>query len=79
MTTTKQTNGAPRWQTFDVRGGVISRNEAGQVEGMLELAQGVAFTFTCYPGGSRWTWLPEEPNFVPDVSEDYEQDRAPRA
>jgi len=55
MMTTKQTNGAPRWQTFDVRGGVISRNEAGQVEGLLELGQGVAFTFTCDPGGSRWT------------------------
>ena len=71
MTTTKQTNGAPRWQTFDVRGGVISRNEAGQVEGMLELAPGVAFTFICDPGEARCRWLPEEPNFVPDESADY--------
>ena len=31
MTTTKETNVAPQWQTFNVVGGMISRNEAGQV------------------------------------------------
>jgi hypothetical protein len=76
MTTIKETDFAPQWQTFNVLGGVISRNEAGQVEGILELAPGVAFTFICEPDGSHWTWLPEEPDFVPDESGDYNTARA---
>jgi len=71
MTTIKETDFAPRWQTFNVVGGLISRNQAGQVEGMLDLAQGVALTFICDPGVSHWTWLPEEPHFVSDESGDY--------
>ena len=71
MTTIKETKVAPQWQTFNVLGGLISRTKAGQVEGMLELEQGVAFTFTCDPDGSHWTWLPEEPNFVSDESGNY--------
>jgi len=54
MTTIKETNVAPQWQTFSVRGGVISRNKARQVEGMFDLGRGVAFTFTCDPDGSHW-------------------------
>ncbi len=71
MTTIKKTNAARQWQTFNVVGGVISRTQAGKVEGMLELAPGLAFTFICDPGGARCKWLPEEPNFVPDESADY--------
>ena len=71
MTTIKETRAAPQWQTFNVVSGVISRTEAGQIEGVLELAPGVEFTFICDPGGVRCTWLPEEPNFVPDDSADY--------
>jgi hypothetical protein len=70
MTTVKETNAAPQWQTFNVVGGMISRTDAGQVEGMLRLASGVAVSFLCDPDGSRWTWLPEEPDFVPDRSAD---------
>jgi hypothetical protein len=70
MTTIKETNVAPQWQTFNVIGGMISRNEAGQVEGMLQLSTGVTLTFICDPDGSHWTWLPEEPNFVPDEQAD---------
>jgi hypothetical protein len=76
MTTIKETNVAPQWQTFDVVSGVISRTKAGQVEGMLDLGQGVALTFICDPDGSHWTWLPEEPNFVSDESGDYNTARA---
>jgi hypothetical protein len=71
MTTIQETDVALQWQTFSVVGGVISRNAAGQVEGILELGQGAVFTFTCDPDGSHWTWLPEEPNFVSDESGDY--------
>jgi hypothetical protein len=46
MTTIKETDFAPQWQTFNVSGGVISRTKAGQVEGILELAPGVAITFS---------------------------------
>jgi len=66
MTTIKETDFASQWQTFNVVGGLISRNEAGQVEGMLDLGHGVALTFMCDPDGADWTWLPEEPHFVPD-------------
>ena len=31
MTPIKETDFAPQWQTFNVVGGMISRNEAGQV------------------------------------------------
>ena len=55
----------------NVSGGVISRTKAGQVEGILELAPGVAITFMCEPDGSNWNWLPEEPDFVADESGDY--------
>jgi hypothetical protein len=78
MTTVKKTNAARQWQTFNVVGGVISRTETGQVEGMLELAPGVAFTFICDPGGARCKWLPEEPNFVPDESADTGRGNAAR-
>jgi len=71
MTTIKETEFVSQWQTFSVRGGVISRNKAGQVEGLLELGQGVTFTFICDPDGSHWTWLPAEPHFVPDELPDY--------
>jgi hypothetical protein len=71
MTTIKETNVAPQWQTFNVIGGMISRNEAGQVEGMLQLSTGVTLTFICDPDGAHWTWLPEEPHFVSDESGDY--------
>ena len=71
MTTTKEAKAARQWQTFIVVGGVISRTAAGKVEGVLELAPGVAFTFVCDPGAARCEWLPEEPNFVPDESADY--------
>jgi hypothetical protein len=70
MTTIEKTNVAPQWQTFDVRRGVISRNPAGQIEGVLELGQGVALTFISDPDGSYWNWLPEEPHFVSDESGD---------
>ena len=73
MTTIKETRAARQWQTFHVVGGVISRTKAGQIEGMLELAPGVAFTFTCDPDEARTKWLPEEPSFVPDESADYGQ------
>ena len=43
--TIKETNVVPQWQTFNVMGGMIARNEAGQVEGMLDLGHGVVFTF----------------------------------
>ena len=76
MTTDKETDLAPQWQTFNVSGGLISRNEAGHFEGMLDLGQGVAITFICDPDGSHWTWLPEEPNFVPDESVGYGTARA---
>ena len=76
MTTIKETNAARQWQTFNVVGGMISRNEAGHIEGMLQLAPGVALTFICDPGGAHWTWLPEEPNFVPDESAGYGTARA---
>ncbi len=72
----KETNATPQWQTFDVVGGMIARNEAGQVEGMLQLAPGVALTFICDSGGAHWTWLPVEPNFVPDKLADYIAARA---
>ncbi len=72
MTTIKETNVAPQWQTFDVVSGVISRTKAGQVEGMLDLGHGVALTFICDPDGSHWTWLPEEPNFVSDQAGDFD-------
>ena len=67
MTTNKETDFAPQWQTFSVVGGLISRNKAGHVEGMPDLGQGVAITFMCDPDGAHWTWLPEEPNFSPDL------------
>ena len=70
MTTIEETNVAPQWQTFNVVGGVISRTKAGQVEGVLDLGQGVALTFICDPDGAHWTWLPEEPHFVSDESGD---------
>ena len=76
MTTIEESNVAPQWQTFDVVGGVISRNRLGQVEGVLELGQGAAITFVCDPDGSRWTWLPDEPNFVSDESVGYGAARA---
>ena len=76
MTTDKETDFAPQWQTFNVEDGLISRNEAGHFEGMLDLGQGVAITFICDPDGSHWTWLPEEPNFVPDESVGYGTARA---
>jgi hypothetical protein len=76
MTTIKETDFAPQWQTFNVLGGVISRTKAGQVEGILELAPGVAITFMCEPDGSHWNWLPEEPDFVADESGDYDTARA---
>ena len=71
MTTIKKTHVAPQWQTFHVVGGMISRNEAGHIEGILQLAPGVALTFICDPGGAHWTWLPEEPKFVPDEAAAY--------
>jgi hypothetical protein len=76
MTSIKETDFAPQWQTFNVSGGVISRTKAGQVEGMLELAPGVAITFMCEPDGSQWNWLPEEPDFVADQAGDYDTARA---
>ena len=76
MTTIKETDFAPQWQTFNVVGGVISRTKAGQVEGVLDLGQGVAFTFICDPDGAHWTWLPEEPHFVSDESVGYGAARA---
>jgi hypothetical protein len=76
VTTIKETNFAPQWQTFNVSGGVISHTKAGQVEGILELAPGVAFTFICEPDGSDWNWLPEEPDFVADQAGDYDTARA---
>ena len=79
MTLIEETNAAPQWQTFNVVGGVISRTQAGQIEGMLELAPGLAFTFLCDPDGSHWTWLPEEPRFVSDQAEDYDKGDARRA
>jgi hypothetical protein len=72
MTAINETHTTPQWQTFNVVGGAISRNKAGQVEGILELASGMALTFMCYPDGVHWTWLPEEPNFVPDELVDYD-------
>ena len=66
MTTIEKTDVVLQWQTFNVVRGVISRNKAGQVEGVLELGQGVALTFICDPDGSHWNWLPEEPHFVSD-------------
>ena len=62
--------------TFNVGGGLVARNEAGHVEDMLDLGQGVALAFMCDPDGAHWTWLPEEPNFVPDESVDYHTARA---
>ena len=76
MTTIKETDFPPQWQTFNVVDGLISRNAAGQFEGILDLGQGVAITFVCDPDGSHWTWLPEEPNFVPDESVGYGTARA---
>ena len=70
MTTVKETNAAPQWQTFHVENGMISRTETGQVEGMLRLASGMALTFKCDLDGTHWTWLPEEPDFMPDRSAD---------
>jgi hypothetical protein len=76
MTTNKQTKFTPQWQTFNVVDGLISRNETGHFEGILDLGQGVAITFLCDPDGSHWTWLPDEPNFVPDESVGYGTARA---
>ena len=66
MTTIKEPNVALQWQTFSVVDGLISRNEAGHFEGILDLGQGVAITLICDPDGSHWTWLPDEPAFEPD-------------
>ena len=71
MITIEKTNIAAKWQTFNVVRGVISRTKAGQVEGVLELGQGVALTFICDPSGTHWIWLPEEPHFVSDESGHY--------
>jgi hypothetical protein len=79
MTTIKETDFARQWQTFNVVGGVISRNAAGQVESMLDLGRGVALTFMCDPEGAHWTWLPEEPNFVPDELSGYGEGNTVRA
>ena len=76
MTTIEESNVAPQWQTFNVVDGLISRNEEGHFEGILDLAQGVAITFVCDPDESRWTWLPDEPNFVSDESVGYGAARA---
>lgn len=69
MPAIKATDDGQQWQTFTVIGGVISRDKAGQIEGMLELAEGVMLTFICNFGEAHWTWLPEEPEFTPDPLE----------
>ena len=76
MMINNETDFPPQWQTFNVVDGLISRNEAGHFEGILDLGQGVAITFICGPDESHWTWLPDEPKFVPDESVGYGAARA---
>ena len=71
--TSRETGTTPRWQTFDVARGVVSRNESGQLEGILVLADGVALVFRCDCDPAFRTWLPEEPNFRPDLLADDER------
>ena len=58
------------WQDFDVLGGRLARNAAGQFEGLLELAGGLALAFVFDRAGASWGWQPQDPGFVADRTEE---------
>ncbi len=58
------------WQYFEVTGGQVARNEAGQVAGWLDLAGGLTLNFVFDRTGAKWGWRPDEPAFVPDIVEE---------
>ncbi len=51
-------------QDFEVSSGVIARNEQGLIEGRLQLADNLTFTFVMDNHGAQWYWQPSEPAFV---------------
>lgn len=60
------------WQDFDVIGGDLNRNSAGQIELRIDVQRaGELFTLAGVLGdASALTWLPAEPPFVVDRFEE---------
>lgn len=59
------------WQDFQVTGGVIARNQSGQIEGHIDLGGELVFTFVLGPDPTAtWGWFPHEPPFTPTRVED---------
>lgn len=63
------------WQEWQVAGGLVSRNAAGQFTGSLELvtaagAGWLTLTFAFDRTGANWGWRPAEPEFIPDYTEE---------
>lgn len=68
--TTAEEDQSLDWQYFEIVGGRLARNEAGQFAGAMELANGLAVTFVFDRAGAKWGWQPAEPEFVPDFTEE---------
>jgi hypothetical protein len=69
MPTIKATDDVQRWQPFSVIVGVIARNKAGEIEGLLELEGNLALVFLFDLEGAHWNWLLEDPEFTPNQAE----------
>ena len=62
------------WMDFAVEDGAISVNPAGQVEGRLELGNGLALTFVMAPDHTcNFGWAPAAPAFTATRTE-HEED-----
>ena len=65
MAINKRTANEKQWQTFSVIDGVIARDEAGQIEMLLKLADDVTLVFMAGVEGVHQMWLPSEPDLAP--------------
>jgi len=63
------------WSDIEVTFGMIAVNQAGQVEGRLELDGGYVLTFVMGPDHTcNYGWAPDVPDFTPTRAESPEDD-----
>ena len=63
------------WMDFAVEDGAIAVNPAGQIEGRLELSNGLALTFVMAPDHTcNFGWAPAAPPFMATRTENEDED-----